>query len=1285
MTVATYATRNGTNVLDTVYYDFLGGDVIEERDGGSLSWINFNPGNILSVSPGYLGSIGEYTASTGFNYSIFASESDGLNAAMGMETAEGWAAGTDALFTSNIDAFIPYSDATPGDLTPSDIVNAANNYLGAAWGSENCTGFVWAVAYDVGAQFFETVDQVATDAGETTQQIVGTGGVIPDPGIDTSFPGYVVPVRSPYGSEFSDTNTTALGAVYAVADPLGSQWLLVNGGTSTGYFTVINNAILDDEPQAGDLFRGVAVNAAAGQCVMHSGIVYSYDASTDVLTLISNWNTPTGVIGTDSFHLISDVSQAVPGGGPYILDTKLALYRLMPSSTDTTPPTVAVDNGLSVAAGGTATITSSDLEATDPDNTASQLIFTITSGPSSGDLLENGSSTIQFTQDDINNNRVSYHETAVGASSDAFSFFLVDPAGLSTSGSFAITVTSSGGGPIVVSSGTTFTVSGGQTFSGITVEHGGALIVSSGGTASATSDAGTEEVYGRDVSGSVIGTDIGGGAAYVGYQNVHSGGVASSTTIASAGEQDVLSGGSAVGAEVLGGGWQVVSAGGTAFNTVNSGTEFISGTVSGTTVLRGQEEIYTGGLAISSTVGTGANQIVSSGGTANGTTVLSGGYQYVYSAGIANGAIVANFGHQEIEGGGIASGTTVSGGGYQDIFGGGTASAAAIGSGSFQNVLGGGIAVGTVITSGATQAVSAGGVASNTLLAGAQVVYGSAVDTIIDSSGYNNVNSGGTTIGTIINSGGSEQVYAGGTDNAIINNGGQQIIEGNGSYGTTTGAIVNSGGKQYIYPFGISSNTILRGGWQYVFGFASATDVAVGTVVSGGGLELVASAGVIIDSEIVGGSIELQTGAVVSGALDFNLTGGGQLRIDGTTMPVATISGFVPGDTFDLANIAFDSAGSVDLGLNNQLQIAEGGTTYDLNLDPSQDFTGDFFHLSDDGSGGTLITESDTPCFCRGTRILTETGEIPVEALAVGDRVETLSGDLKPIRWIGFGRDLVTAKNKLARPIVVTAGALDDGVPRRDLYLTHGHALYFDGVLIPVEHLVNHRTICWDDEARVVEYYHIELEDHDVVFAEGAPAESYYDAGNRALFHNARPRSAPGGARPTFAPVLRQGEIVARVWAALDRRASARLPTATTGDPDLHLVAGGARREPAAMADGVYTFALAKPPDAPVLLCSRSVVPSLVGLSRHEHRRLGVAIRQIVLCGSGVMTVIDAAAPLFAAGGCYAPEGGFCWTDGRLVLPAALFAQMTGPFRLLVQTARLGLRYPLADPLATAA
>ena len=109
-------------------------------------------------------------------------------------------------------------------------------------------------------------------------------------------------------------------------------------------------------------------------------------------------------------------------------------------------------------------------------------------------------------------------------------------------------------------------------------------------------------------------------------------------------------------------------------------------------------------------------------------------------------------------------------------------------------------------------------------------------------------------------------------------------------------------------------------------------------------------------------------------------------------------------------------------------------------------------------------------CFLAGTRIATPSGETPVERLAVGDTVRTLRGEARPITWIGTGRVLATrGRRNAATPVIVRKGALADNVPHRDLRVTKGHSLYLDGVLIPVEFLVNHRSILWDDRAQEVD------------------------------------------------------------------------------------------------------------------------------------------------------------------------------------------------------------------------
>ena len=111
--------------------------------------------------------------------------------------------------------------------------------------------------------------------------------------------------------------------------------------------------------------------------------------------------------------------------------------------------------------------------------------------------------------------------------------------------------------------------------------------------------------------------------------------------------------------------------------------------------------------------------------------------------------------------------------------------------------------------------------------------------------------------------------------------------------------------------------------------------------------------------------------------------------------------------------------------------------------------------------------------------------------------------------------------------------------------------------------------------------------------------------------------------------------------------------------------------------DGAYAFAFKRPPAGRARLASRSSVPSLVGMNRHEHRRLGVAIDKLVLRRGALESVIGGDAPLFAEGGAWAAEDGFCWSDGALDLPPSLFAGITGNFALIVHATARGLRYPL--------
>ena len=135
-------------------------------------------------------------------------------------------------------------------------------------------------------------------------------------------------------------------------------------------------------------------------------------------------------------------------------------------------------------------------------------------------------------------------------------------------------------------------------------------------------------------------------------------------------------------------------------------------------------------------------------------------------------------------------------------------------------------------------------------------------------------------------------------------------------------------------------------------------------------------------------------------------------------------------------------------------------------------------------------------CFLKGTKIQTAEGERKVEDLAIGDLLPTMFGGLRPVQWIGRypirKSDLSKPWVKDALPVCIARSALAPDVPHADLYVTAAHCLFIDGVLVPAEALINGTTITRYEarEYDEMEFFHIKLESHDVVYAEGAPAET---------------------------------------------------------------------------------------------------------------------------------------------------------------------------------------------------
>jgi Hint domain len=82
--------------------------------------------------------------------------------------------------------------------------------------------------------------------------------------------------------------------------------------------------------------------------------------------------------------------------------------------------------------------------------------------------------------------------------------------------------------------------------------------------------------------------------------------------------------------------------------------------------------------------------------------------------------------------------------------------------------------------------------------------------------------------------------------------------------------------------------------------------------------------------------------------------------------------------------------------------------------------------------------------------------------------------------------------------------------------------VYIEGVLIPVKRLINGSTIAQVPIERVT-YYHVELPQHDVVLAEGMPAESYLDMRDGSNYAN------------RVGPIRLHPDFTTRMWEALGR------------------------------------------------------------------------------------------------------------------------------------------------------
>jgi autotransporter-associated beta strand protein len=263
------------------------------------------------------------------------------------------------------------------------------------------------------------------------------------------------------------------------------------------------------------------------------------------------------------------------------------------------------------------------------------------------------------------------------------------------------------------------------------------------------------------------------------------------------------------------------------------------------------------------------------------------------------------------------------------------------------------------------------------------------------------------------------------------------------------------------------------------------------------------------------------------------------LVIDGATMPTNQIADFAPGDAIDLANVAHDPNGTAHLDPSNDiLTVTENGASYELQFDSS--VSGRTFELAADSGSGTDITI----CFMAGTLVRTPDGEVAVETLLRGDLVLTAEGLVKPVCWLGRQTISTRFADPLrVLPIRVKAGALGENIPCRDLLLSPDHALLVEDALIHAGAPINGTSITRENAVpERFTYYHVELDDHSLILAENAPAETFVDNVERLAFDNWAEHEAlyPDGKPIEELPYPRakgRRQVPLRIRAWLDERA----------------------------------------------------------------------------------------------------------------------------------------------------
>lgn len=398
-------------------------------------------------------------------------------------------------------------------------------------------------------------------------------------------------------------------------------------------------------------------------------------------------------------------------------------------------------------------------------------------------------------------------------------------------------------------------------------------------------------------------------------------------------------------------------------------------------------------------------------------------------------------------------------------------------------------------------------------------------------------------------------------------------------------------------------------------------------------------------------TVNIDMGTSGTSTFTYDSTG---VNLDLSAFP--TVTNISEGDQINVVGATQGEYTNGDLIFKNDLGITVGRFNAD-GLDPA--------NVRFDGGSMTYA------CFLKGTHIATPEGEVQVETLKAGDKVLTASGGVATVKWLGHRtlyKSRIPAKDAVrAFPILIKKDAIADNVPHADLTVSPGHHLSFNGALVPAMMLVNGQTIVQQFNTRVFEYFHVELEQFDIVLAEGVPAESYVDTGNRSMFQNSaevalNPDFGPAEGRPEMdgITVAREGAVVEAVRKQLLARAEMLTGASRTTDAALCVEVNGQiiQASPAFAKEGVYSFELPANAGDVRILSRSATVRDVTALARRDIRQIGVGVSGLAIVDQNGRRELDLADT--AITGLNKPQDvkgtQMRWTTGTTVIPAGTIA-----------------------------